>query len=435
MSNKLKFANGDIELTGDMQADSNVLVDMIKNKGRVPNSDLKVSFADFCETAKRGLNDLVTVEQLRPLLNTTIQRVAMESAEPSMVITGMFERLDVPGLDTFVIYGGMGAAATASDVGEHASYPESSFQMGGGMQTAYVGKSGVQASITDEVMRKINFPVFQTMLQEMGKSLSRLKEKKARGYLYRLGTALFDNADPTNSLYGVCTGRGLDMAGNGTLDIDNIYTVLAHAATEGFPVDTILVSPMAFLQWGMDQNLRNMLGTFGGGRMFNKWAGNPGPLDPFSYGQLGGMAMSPGNSFVPANAANGAAATGISGKEFGMTSTFNLPDYFPWALSIVPTWSMPFDKEANTYDILFCSRGNIGYYLVDEMPTQTEWRNEDVESVKVKLRERYGFGVKWEGQGVYWIKNIKLGRNFWDGTIKASTMEVIAEIDPTVAVV
>jgi len=75
------------------------------------------------------------------------------------------------------------------------------------------------------------------------------------------------------------------------------------------------------------------------------------------------------------------------------------------------------------------SRGNVGFHLVDEELTQVQWVDETVETVKVKLRERYGFAVAHEGQGVGVIKNVPVKRNYWDGSIKFQSLGIEDEID------
>jgi len=92
---------------------------------------------------------------------------------------------------------------------------------------------------------------------------------------------------------------------------------------------------------------------------------------------------------------------------------------------------VPFDASTQLGDIYLLSSGNVGFHLVDEELTQVEWRDENVDVVKVKLRERYGFAVAHEGQGVGVLKNVKLARNYWDGTVTAQTMDVDAEVSPT----
>ena len=54
---------------------------------------------------------------------------------------------------------------------------------------------------------------------------------------------------------------------------------------------------------------------------------------------------------------------------------------------------------------------------------------QDTEVVKVKIRERYGFAVAHEGQGVGVLKNVRAKQNFWDGTVNADA--TLVEHDPT----
>ena len=78
------------------------------------------------------------------------------------------------------------------------------------------------------------------------------------------------------------------------------------------------------------------------------------------------------------------------------------------------------------------SSGNVGFHLVDEDPTTVEWRDESVEVVKVKIRERYGFAVAHEGQGVGVLKNVYARQNQWDGTVDAKS-STISERDKDTA--
>jgi hypothetical protein len=84
-------------------------------------------------------------------------------------------------------------------------------------------------------------------------------------------------------------------------------------------------------------------------------------------------------------------------------------------------------------DIFLLSSGNIGFHLVDEEPTTVEWRDENTEVVKVKIRERYGFAVAHEGQGVGVFKNVFAKQNYFDGRVPAQSQSV-SEIDPNTAV-
>jgi hypothetical protein len=268
-------------------------------------------------------------------------------------------------------------------------------------------------------------------LRMMGQALVRHKEKKASAFLSTLGTRLYDNADPTNSLFGVCTGRGLDMAANGSLTVDDLFKAMAHMAEEGFQPDVMLVNPLFFYQFLQDPVMRNMMLAHGGGDYFNKWSGVVGPRDPWSNGAIGTQGITTGNKLVPYGAPTGETPTGITGREHGMTATFPIPGYFPWSFRVVVSPLVPFDAETQLGDIYLLSSGNVGFFLVDEELTQVEWRDESVDIAKIKMRERYGFAIANEGQGVGVMKNVKLARNYWDGTVKAMTQEVITEIGST----
>ena len=53
-----------------------------------------------------------------------------------------------------------------------------------------------------------------------------------------------------------------------------------------------------------------------------------------------------------------------------------------------------------------------------------EWRDENTEVVKVKIRERYGFAVAHEGQGVGVLRNVKVAPNYFNGIVNAQVAGV-----------
>lgn len=429
---KFKLRDGELALpTGEKEAAS-LLADMFLNQGRVPDQDQQVAWEDMYKilTPKRN-EDTVHSSEIRPLLQSSMEILIREPLEPLMIITGLFNRVQAKGLTTQVLAGALGGAVYAADVPEGGTYPENFFQVGGALQTAYIGKSGIQASFTDEALRYSTWDIFSMNLRMMGQALVRHKEKKASAFLSTLGTRLYDNADPTNSLFGVLTGRGLDMAANGSLTVDDLFKAMAHMAEEGFQPDVLLVNPLFFYQFLQDPIMRNMMMTYGGGSYFQKWQGNIGPRDPWSNGAMGAQGPSTGNKLVPAGAATGETPTGIVGREHGMNSGFPIPSYFPWSFRVEVSPLVPFDSETLLGDIYLLSSGNVGFFLVDEELTQVEWRDETAEIAKVKMRERYGFAIANEGQGVGVMKNVKLAKNYWDGTVKAMTQEVISEIGAT----
>lgn len=423
---KLKLADDRyIDLPSDKKGASRFVADAISNGGWT--SEGRLDYASFADTF--FARDAVTSTEIRPFLQSTFEFILREPVDPLMVITGLFTRVQAKGLEVKVLAGAMGAVE-AYDVPEGGTYPEVMFQVGGGMQTAWIGKSGVACSFTDEALRYSTWDIMAMNLRAMRSAMIRHKEGKAVNVLRSLGTELFNNATPATSVFGVMTGRGIDMAANGSLAQDDLFKAMAFGAEQGFPYDTMLVNPQFFFMGIQDPVLRNMYLAHGGGSYFQNWSGNAGPLDPWSNGSMGGMGPTQGNRIVPGGNAAGELATGIAGREHGMTSTPPLPmGYFPWPFRVIVSPLIPFDADSQLGDIYMLSSGNVGYHLVDEELTQVEWRQEDREQVKVKLRERYGFAIAQEGLGVGVMKNVKLARNYWDGTVKAATLEVDSEID------
>lgn len=432
---KLKLHDGsDFELPTNEKQAARLLADAIRSNGRIPGEDSTLDYADVVKHL-RPQKDAVTSSEIRPLLQSAMQILLREPVEPLMIIQSLFTRVSARGLETNVLAGAIGAV-TAGDIPEHGTYPEVMFQIGGALQTAYIGKSGLAASFTDEALRYSTWDIMSINLRLMRNALMRHKEQKAVAFLRQLGTELFNNASPSTSLFGVTTGRGLDMAGNATIIMDDILKGLAHMAEEGFQPDVLLVNPVLFLQWAQDPIMRNlfMMGA-GSGSMYSGWQGQPGPLAPWSNGALGGLGPTLGNTVVPYGNAAGDTPTDLNERAFGMTSVPVLPGYFPWPLRIVSSPLVPFDESAGLTDMFLLDSANVGFMLVDEELTQVEWRDENVDVVKVKLRERYGYGVANEGQSVGVFKNVKIGRNYWDGTIKTVSNDVASEIPSTTALV
>lgn len=436
---KLNFRDGDLSLPSGNDEAASFLADIFTHAGKVPDQNITIDWDDmYSKYLSPRLNDAtgITTAEIRPLLQTAMEISLREPLMPLMVMTPLFTPIRAKGLTTQVVAGAIGGAVYADDIGEGGTYPENFFQIGGALQTAVIGKSGIQASFTDEALRYSTWDIFMVNLRMMYQALVRHKERKAASFFTALGTRLFDNADPSNSLFGVTHGRGLDMTANGSLVTDDIFTGLAHQQEEGFPVDTMVVNPLMSYQFIMDPLMRNMFSGFGGGAFYGSWNGEVGPRDPWSNGPLGAMGPSTGNRVVPTASPSGETATGIAGREWGMNATFNIPGYLPNGIRVLSSYAVPYDAESGLCDVYLISSGNVGFYLEDEELVRVDWRDESVDMAKVRLRERYGFALQHEGQAVGVMKNINAGtRNFWDGTVRAITQEVFEEIDPSVAVV
>lgn len=432
----IKLKDREIALPSDQKAQRRFVSDLFVNDGQT--DDGVVSWGSVYESHLKGkpysVTDAQASDDFHPILMSSMEEQLRMPMEPRMVITGLFNKVQARGLKTEILAGAIGSAVQAQDIPEHGTYPESSLQIGGGLQVAYIGKSGIACSFTDEALRYTNWDIMRLNLEFMGRALVRHKEQKAVSFLRRLGTELFNNASPTTSLFGVLTGRGLDMAGNGSLTVDDLLKGLAFGAEQGYPYDTMLINPQFYFLFVQDAVLRGMMMATGAGSYFQQWSGTTGPVAPWA--NLGGKGPANGQAIVPGSATSGATATGIAGREYGMTSVPPLPPgYFPWQFNIIVSPFVPFDAANGLGDIYLLNSGNVGMYLEDESATISEWRDESVDHVKVKIRERYGFAISNDGLGIGVIKNAKLARNYWDGTVSATTTAVSAEISPTASVI
>ena len=150
--------------TGEKQA-ARFLADVMSNQGQIPDSDERVEWEDFVETISS--RDTVMTAEIQALLPQAMEMIVREPIEPALVITGLFNRVMSKGLTTQVLAGALGAVY-ADDVQEHGTYPEVMFQIGGAVQTAWVGKSGIAASFTDEALRYSTWDIMAMNLRLMG---------------------------------------------------------------------------------------------------------------------------------------------------------------------------------------------------------------------------------------------------------------------------
>ena len=431
----LKLVDGrDIALPSNEDAAARYVADLFRTRGQLPDSDEKVEWSSFAETISPKNRDLVRSSEITPLLQKATEILIREPVEPLMVVTSLFNRVQSKGLNTQVLAGAMGAVY-AQDIQEHGTYPEVNFQIGGAVSTAWIGKSGIAAAFTDEALRYSTWDIMAINLRLMGQALVRHKEQKAIAFLRSLGTVLMDNTTPSDSLYGITTGRDVTLSTNGSLAMEDLMEGMAHMSEEGFSADTLLMHPLFYYKFLQDPVLRAMMLSHGGGSYFNPWSGNPGPQNPWDNGAQGGMGPSAGHTIVPGGTTSGASVTGLAGRSNRANSAPNVPSYFPFGFRVIVSPLMPYDASNQTGDIFLLSSGNVGFHLVDEDPTTVEWRDESVEVVKVKIRERYGFAVAHEGQGVGVYKNVVMAQNFFNGTVSATVAGMADSVRGTVPVV
>jgi hypothetical protein len=433
----LKLADGkELNLPDkDEAAKVKYLADTWLNHGRTPDGE-KLSWSSIAETISPKHKDLTTTGEVRALLARATETIIREPIEPLMAIEGLFTRVQAPSMRTDILLGALGAV-TAGEVDELGTYPEVMFDIGGGIQVATIGKSGIQASFSDEALRYTTWDIMAINLRLMGAAMARHTEYKAVSYLRSMGTVAFDNASPTDSLFGVTTGRALGGSANGTLTIDDLMVAYTHMVETGYTPDTLVMSPQMYFMWVRDPVLRYIFMETGSNVYFATYRGHPGPQATWSNGALGGRGPTMGQGIVPGGAVSGETATPITGYSNRANSSPEVPSYFPFPLQIIVSPMIPYDPVNKLGELYLVASGWVGFHLIDEDPTTVEWRDENIEAVKVKIRARDSFAVATDGLAINVIKNVKNAQNFYNGQVhlQQTVSGTITEIDADTPVV
>lgn len=355
------------------------------------------------------VEDAIAVPNASMWLPKVIENIVKEAVEPTLVGPALLQRVEYHFGQT-ISFPAVGALE-AADIPEEGSYPERQLSMGGATVTAHIGKSGLAVKITEEMIRYSQYDVIQMHLRAAGRALARHKEKKIFNYINSMGAVCFDNLNPTNSFYGVTTGRALDGTANGSAVLDDIFDTYSQILLQGFIPDTLLLHPLTWSMFVKDPVMRLMMLNGAGNTFFATHRGNVASRAPWDASGQGGMGVSGGQNITQGGAANGGTATAIEGYSQTMSSAPNLPGYFPYPFRIIVSPFVRFDTASKLTDIMLFDSSELGALIVDEEVTTDEWTDPSVDIRKIKLRERYGIGIFNEGMGIGVMKNVKVTPN------------------------
>ena len=179
-------------------------------------------------------NDLVTSPDVARFIPQVVENVVREALEPNLVIIpNLFEEVRIDRGSRIQI-GAIGALS-ASEVPEGTEYKENDLQMDGGDMVAInIKKHGLMIRVTDEMLSDNQFDVIGLWLRAAGRALARHKELYAIRLLNEFGTEVFNNATPSDSLYGSTTGRDITGAGNGSMTSNDLWDMYAELLATWF---------------------------------------------------------------------------------------------------------------------------------------------------------------------------------------------------------
>lgn len=365
----------------------------------------------------RFMRDALAVPDAPVLMPRVLSNIVREAIEPLLIGTSLLQRVNYSYGQT-VTFPAVGAIV-AADIPEMGEYPDQKLQMGGATVTASIGKVGVACSISEEMVRYSQFDVVGMHVRAAGRALARHKELKIFNYLGKMGTRVFDNITPKQSLKGVCTGRSLDGTQNGSLTADDLFDGFGHVMTQGFTPNTILLHPLAWTMWVKDPVLRALALYSGGGSWFAGYSGDPrNRFNPWVAASQGGLGQGTGVNAVKGpdsdklgETPGGQLPTALSELSQTTTSAPNLPSYFPFPVRVLVSPLVPFDPHRKLTDIYLFDSNELGVLLVDEDVTVDRFDDPHVDIMKLKFRERYGIGILNEGQGIAVFKNVHVVPN------------------------
>ena len=314
-----------------------------------------------------------------------------------------------------------------------------------------IKKYGAKIAGTRELLESDNWGIFAYMLKSLGVELLNKKEWLAAKMLNeKAGYVLMDNAAPSSSQLGSCTGRGIDGTPNGAFGIDDMMNMLAWTQMRGYMMDTILINPFAWALWARDTEIREVM--FGNGVTYvpNGSAGQG--WDPMPWGSLGQPWGTFGGGGIPsvapsavggANGANWLTTDPIYQKlgfapyawpninPMGATY-YTTPKHIDRPLKIIVTPLVPIVKAssgsaAGKYitNIIFAQSSKCGLILQKEAANMEQWKDIEKEIDYIKIRERYGMAMQEQGRAVAIAKNIVIDKTYAFDNVNSVTLSSI----------
>lgn len=336
----------------------------------------------------------------------TVENFVREAVEPVLVGAKLLQRINYKA-GQIITLPSVGATY-AADIDEGSEYPERSLNFGPGVKIATIGKSGLAIKVTEEMLRYSQYDVIALNLRAAGRALARHKEQKIWSMLSKVGTVTHDNHAPSDSVFGVTTGRNITGAANGSVNIDNIYEAYGQMMLNGFVANALVVHPMTFVMFATDPYLKHLALSGNGGAYFNGPAGIMNS-DPWAAGQLGKFAPQSQNGTHP-NALAGNYSPNIQLNQ-GITEGLKLPNYLGLPLTVIVSPFVPYNPATRLTDIYMVDTNNIGALIVDEEPTMDTIEDKLRDLTKIKIRERYAIAPLNDGKGVCVMKNVKVTGN------------------------
>lgn len=370
---------------------------IIRNNGfeRASDADkfLTVEERNRARISYGELVDALGTTEATIFIPRVMTRIVREAVEPVLVIANLFRKLRVPGATSVVQFPSVGAIQ-AFNIAEGEEYPDQKLE-GAGYTIAKIGKVGLKVRFTEEVLRYSSFDLVGLHVRAAGRALARLKEQKAADQLNTEGIVSFDNTGGS-SLNGTTSGRTINLIGNDTITIHDIFQMYADLVNAGFMPTDFIVNPIGWLIFAREPTMRAWAFQHGGA-MFQPTQGQPGRGEPGESPNLG-----PGSG---------------GGTTFGtinQQTTFqtHARHIFPANIGMIVSPFIEFDTSLSTTTIHLVDRDEVGVIVQDEDVVMDRFEDPHRDLQIMKWRERYGLAISNDGEGVVTAKGISVDKGF-----------------------
>lgn len=354
-----------------------------------------------------SFTDLLATSNAGEWLPKTFENILRAPVEPMIMAPMLLDKIAYTGAKiTFPAIGAM----VAADIAEGQSFPERTLNIAPGTMTASVGKSGLQFRVTEEMVMDSQFDVINLHLDAARKAMARHKEKKAFDFINSMGTLLFDNKNPGSSVYGVCTGRDIVGAGNGSCRMEDLVKAFSHIMMQGFMPDTILMHPLTWSIWLTDPVLQTITKNTANGAWFQPHT-PPKASTSWDAANQGKLGLSGGFTHTPGGNTGGDTPSGVNDIDQHLSSAPTVPGYFPYPLRVLVSPYVPFNVESQLADIMVFDSSNLGA-MIEKFPIVVDrWEDLFTDIINIKMKEAYGFGIYNDGLGIGVMKNIPITPN------------------------
>ena len=437
---KVLFDNKKVVKSADDLKLIRTLTDAISNNG-LYTDDYKSE--DKATVRQLGFKDIMTTKEFYQLMPEVVENILMDTIPYEPLISNLlFQEVPVPRATTYT-FSQMGPFE-AAEIAEGQEYPEQKwdrYETGFRLEVP-IKKYGMRIKVTDEVIENDLFGIWGLWLRKAKEALVQRREVTCHDAIQGLGEVVFDNANPSASLYGSLRGRDITGAANGTMTMEDILDQHARLTELGFTPDIMFIHPYAWKMWAIDPEMRESM-LYGGmmssqhlpqGNASNYWnqlnnpyllrwnaTGNPTLQNPYTDPQTGLIMKLGPNPWTQ--------QLGMMGYEYTLK-----PGFLPSGIRIVVSPFVRLQKVGSVYvtDIIMADSSEVGVVLRHAMPKTEEWRDPNIDARNLKIMERYGVALLNQGKAINIAKNVVVDRNY---VFKEHVVNVtsFAAIDQTVA--